>query len=101
MPQTQSSPFVGETAKGDKPHYYHQMSVVGGGGGLLPSQNDTHRPDKESLQRQRAEELQEQIRQRDEQKFKEAVRARGKMPSFAFDPDEPLPNEPKKNIAQK
>ena len=32
---------------------------------------------------------------RDEQRFKEAVRLRGKMPSFAVDPDEPLYPEPK------
>lgn len=81
-----------------KQHYYHQTNVIGGG--LMMGQRSQPVVDKEAMQRQRAEELQEQIRQRDEQKFKEAVRARAKQPSFAFDPDEPLPNEKKNSKAR-
>lgn len=47
--------------------------------------------DKESRQRKFAQELQDQIKQRDEARVKEQIRQRGKLPSYLHDENEELP----------
>ena len=47
--------------------------------------------EKEARQKKFAEELQAQIRQRDEFRVKEQVKLRGKLPKFAYDDDESFP----------
>lgn len=47
--------------------------------------------DKESRQKKFAQELQEQIKQRDEARVKEQIRQRGKLPSYLHDENEELP----------
>jgi len=53
-------------------------------------QNDP-KTEKELRQKRFAEELQAQIRQRDEIRVKEQVKLRGKVPKHMFDQDEPMP----------
>ena len=47
--------------------------------------------DKESRQRKFAQELQEQIKARDEARVKEEIRKRGKLPGYIYDGSEELP----------
>mmetsp|Transcript_15508 Transcript_15508/g.21013 ORF Transcript_15508/g.21013 Transcript_15508/m.21013 type:complete len:82 (-) Transcript_15508:2716-2961(-) len=56
--------------------------------------------DKESKQRKFAQELQEQIRARDEARVKEEIRKRGKLPSYLFDGSEELPKPAYQNKPQ-
>lgn len=47
--------------------------------------------DKDERQRKFAQELQEQIKARDEARVKEEIRKRGKLPSYLYDGTEEVP----------
>ena len=59
------------------------------GFGMAP--NASGADDKESKQRRFAQELEEQIKARDEARVKEEIRKRGKRPGYMYDETEELP----------
>jgi len=63
------------------------QSVIGFGMAPVGSPDD----DKEMKQKKFAQELQDQIRQRDEARFKEEIRKRGKLPGYLFDEKDEVP----------